>query len=77
MAEAVGEVEVEGGVLVVKRIHINYRLKLDPALKEAALRAHSFHADRCPMARTIGGSVKITTSLDMEFLDGEELPPSP
>jgi hypothetical protein len=24
-----------------------------------------FHADRCPVARTIGGCVAITTSLDL------------
>jgi uncharacterized OsmC-like protein len=34
--------------------------------KRAAIeRVLGFHADRCPVARTIGGCVAITTSLDL------------
>jgi hypothetical protein len=28
-----------------------------------------FHADRCPVARTIGGCVAISTSLDLQPID--------
>ena len=31
--------------------------------REAAERAHSFHAQRCPVAKTIGGCVDIRTEL--------------
>lgn len=65
-SEARGEIEAEGGVLVVKRIHVSYRLTVRTGQREAAERAHRFHRDNCPTARTIGGCVQITTSLDIE-----------
>lgn len=66
MCEARGEVEKEGRVLIVKRIHVDYRLKIDPESREAALRAHELHIDSCPVARTLKGCVQITTRLHME-----------
>ncbi len=57
--------EVEEKVLVIKRIRVKYRLTGCPEDKwEAAERAHSFHASRCPVARSIGGSIDITTQLE-------------
>ena len=67
-AEAVGEVEAEGKVLIVRRIHVTYRLRLAPDKHEAARRAYDRHVEHCPVARTIGSSVTITTSLEMEDL---------
>jgi uncharacterized OsmC-like protein len=67
-SETRGEIEKDGKVLVIKRIHVTYHLKLDPGKKEAAERAHEFHADYCPVARTINGCVDITTELQMEDL---------
>ncbi len=66
MCEAKGEVEKEGRVLVVKRIHVDYHLKLAPENREAAQRAHEAHAEFCPVARTLKGCVEITTRLEME-----------
>ena len=64
MAEAEGEVVLEDRVLVIKRIRVRYRLSGCPEDKrEAAERAHAFHARRCPVARSIGGSIGITTEL--------------
>jgi uncharacterized OsmC-like protein len=53
-------------VLVVRRIHVTYHLKLAHDKREAAERAHRVHADSCPVARTIGDCVSITTTLEME-----------
>jgi uncharacterized OsmC-like protein len=66
ISEARGEVETEGRVLVIKRIHVTYHLKLDPGKREAAERAHEIHADYCPVARTIRDCVEVTTELLME-----------
>jgi uncharacterized OsmC-like protein len=66
VCDARGEVEKEGRVLVVKRIHVDYHLKLAPENRDAALRAHELHADSCPVARTLKGCVQITTRLHME-----------
>jgi uncharacterized OsmC-like protein len=53
-------------VLVVKRIHVIYHLKLKPDQRETAERVLGFHADKCPVARTIQGCVDITTELITE-----------
>jgi uncharacterized OsmC-like protein len=31
--------------------------------REAAERSHAFHASRCPVAKSIGGSIEIATEL--------------
>jgi uncharacterized OsmC-like protein len=62
----VGEVEVEERVLVIKRIHVRYHLRLAKEQREAAERAHAAHQARCPVARSLGGCIAITTELVME-----------
>jgi uncharacterized OsmC-like protein len=57
-------------VLVVKRLHVTYRLVADEAQRATVERVLGFHADRCPVARTIGGCVAITTSLHLHA-DGQ------
>jgi uncharacterized OsmC-like protein len=57
-----GEVEKEDdGVIVIRRIHVIYRLKADESDRETIERAHGFHADRCPVYRTLKDSIEITT----------------
>ncbi len=65
-SEARGEVEKDGKVLVIRRIFVTYHLRIDPKNRETAERVHGFHADKCPVARTIKGCVDITTALNME-----------
>lgn len=61
-----GEIEKDGRVLVIKRIHVTYRLKgVDEENREAAERAHRLHADFCPVARSIRDAIDITTELEM------------
>ncbi len=67
-SDATGEIELDGKVMVIKRIHVDYHLKLDPKMVSAAERAHELHADYCPVAKTIQGCVEITTSLHTENL---------
>ena len=66
MTEARGEVERDGKVLVIRRIHADYYLKLDPAQRETAQRVHEMHADFCPVARSFKGCIEVTTALHME-----------
>jgi uncharacterized OsmC-like protein len=54
--------------MVIKRIHVTYHLKLKPEQRETAEKVHSFHADYCPVARTMKGCVDISTELKMENL---------
>ena len=51
---------------MIKRIHVTYHLRLVPDHREAAERVLDFHADFCPVARSIRDSIEITTSLEME-----------
>jgi len=53
-------------VLVIKRIHVTYHLKTAAENLETVERVHGFHADFCPVARTIRDCVEITTSLEVE-----------
>jgi uncharacterized OsmC-like protein len=58
-----GEIELDGKVLVVKRIAVTYHLVADETQRETIERVLASHAGACPMARTIGGCVQITTRL--------------
>jgi uncharacterized OsmC-like protein len=51
---------------VIKRIHVIYHLKLKPEQRETAQRVLGFHADKCPVARTLKDCVDITTELKVE-----------
>jgi uncharacterized OsmC-like protein len=55
---------VEGSVLVLKRIHVRYLLTVDDGADLAVVeRVHGFHADKCPVARSIGDAIAISTEL--------------
>ena len=65
-SEAAGEVENEDGVLVIKRIHVLYTLALDAeADREAVQRAFERHMPYCPVYRSIGTAIEITTALEL------------
>jgi len=63
------EIEKDGNVLVIKRIHATYTLKVAPEQRETAERVHGFHAQFCPVARSLEGSIDISTELRMVDLD--------
>ncbi len=49
-------------MLVLKRVHVRYTLTTDEDTDaDTVERVHDFHASKCPVARSIGGSVEITT----------------
>ena len=62
----VGEVEKEDGVLVIQRIHVNYKLRVpDPdEVRDTVARVLEMHADKCPVARSLKGAIEITTELE-------------
>ena len=65
-SEARGEIEVEDGVLVIKRIHVEYTLRVDPSAERSKIqRAFDHHMPRCPVYRSIGGSIACTTSFEL------------
>jgi uncharacterized OsmC-like protein len=70
IGEAVGEIEKEEGVLVIKRIHLRLKLKAPEAERETAERVHGFYQDRCPVYRSLRAAIAITTELVFESVDG-------
>ena len=65
VGETVGEVETKGKVLVVKRIKQTFHLTADEADRETIERVLGVYADGCPVARSIKGSIEISSELDL------------
>jgi uncharacterized OsmC-like protein len=63
---ATGEVEKDDGVLVLRRIHVTYRLRLDADADHAKVqRAFETHPPRCPVYRSIHPQIEVTTALEL------------
>ncbi|MEX2473164.1 MAG: OsmC family protein [Gemmatimonadota bacterium] len=61
-----GEVEKEGGVMVVRRIHVTYELQAGEEHRETVERVHGFHKEKCPVYLSIHRAIDITTEVRME-----------
>ena len=55
-------------MLVIRRIHVKYRLRIDAANREKAERVMKAHVGYCPVARSLAASIDITTELEMQDL---------
>jgi uncharacterized OsmC-like protein len=55
-------------VLVIRRIHVQLRLKAEESHREAANRVHGFFADKCPVYRSLKAAIQISTELIFEPL---------
>ncbi len=64
-ADTVGEVETEKKILVVKRIKQTFHLTADEKDREKIERVIKVYADSCPVARSLKGSIEITSDLDL------------
>jgi uncharacterized OsmC-like protein len=64
VGEARGEVELEGDVLVIRRIHVTYRLTTPAEDRAKVDRAYGLHAEHCPVYRSIHAAIAISTELD-------------
>jgi uncharacterized OsmC-like protein len=65
-AEARGEIELEGDVLVIRRIHVGLRLKAPAAVRDTVERVHGFFARKCPVYLSLHKAIDITTSWQLE-----------
>jgi uncharacterized OsmC-like protein len=63
VGEAVGEIELEDNVLVIRRIHVRLLLRADEARRETAARVHGIFADKCPVYRSLKAAIIMTTEL--------------
>lgn len=57
--------ETQDGILVIRRIHVRYRLRAPESAREAAERVHEVHKDHCPVYLSISGCIDITTELEL------------
>jgi uncharacterized OsmC-like protein len=60
----VGEIEVEGKVLVVKKIEQTFYLTADERDREKVEPVLGIYADSCPVARSVKGSIEISSALE-------------
>ena len=56
--------EAEGKVLVIKRIKQTFHLAANEADRETVERVLSVYADSCPVARSVKGSIEISSELE-------------
>lgn len=63
VGHARGEIELDGKVLVIKRIHVEYSsVNIPPDKQDAADRALATHQQACPVARSIEAAITVTTA---------------
>ena len=63
---AVGEIEVEDGVLVIRRIRVRAALRAPASQQETAERAIGVYASQCPVYKSLHKAIDITTELDFQ-----------
>jgi uncharacterized OsmC-like protein len=64
-ADAQGEVEVENGVLVLRRIHVNLKLRAPEEARETVERVHGVYVEKCPVYRSLCAAIQITSSYEL------------
>ena len=63
VGRATGEVEVDGKVLVLRRIHVKLELRTAPEHRATAERVHGFYASSCPLYLSLKAAIGITSEL--------------
>lgn len=53
-------------MLVIRRIHVRYRLRIPPGHVDAVERVHARHHRSCPVYRSLEGAIEITTEYAIE-----------
>ena len=56
--------EADGKVLVIKRIRQTFRLAVPERERETVERVLSVYADSCPVARSLKGSIEISSRIE-------------
>ena len=62
-----GEVESEGGVLIIKRVHVKHSLRAEEpgAVRDTVERVHGVYAQSCPVYRSLSPAFQITSSVEI------------
>jgi len=59
-------VETEGGVLVIRRIHVHFTIRAAEEKRAVVERVHGVFADKCPVFRSLRNSIQITSSFELQ-----------
>ena len=68
-ADVTGEVELDEGVLVIRRIHVAMKLIAPEGVRETVERVHGMYAMRCPLYRTLHNAISLTSSFILLLSD--------
>jgi uncharacterized OsmC-like protein len=62
-----GEVEPEGKVLMIRRVHVSFELRAaaPDEVRETVDRVHSVYAEGCPVYRSLRPAFQITSSVEV------------
>ena len=61
-ADVRGEIENDDGVLVIRRIHVDFTLRAPEDARGTVDRVHGLYADKCPVYRSLHTAIQITSS---------------
>ena len=64
-AQVRGEIEAEDRVLIIKRIHVTFRLVAPDDASTTVERVHGVFARNCPVYRSLIDSIEITSSVEL------------
>jgi hypothetical protein len=63
--EVTGEVEEEGGVRVIRRIHVSMRLRVAEETRGKVERVHAVYTMSFPLYRTLHNAIQLTSSFEL------------
>jgi uncharacterized OsmC-like protein len=64
-ADVRGEIESDEGVLVIRRVHVQFHLKAPESTRETVDRVHGVYKDKCPVYRTLRPAMEITSACEL------------
>jgi uncharacterized OsmC-like protein len=65
IAEVRGEIESDGGVLVIRRVHVRFLLKAAEDVRDTVERVHGVYQDKCPVYRSLRPAFEITSAYEL------------
>lgn len=64
-ADVRGEIEAEDGVLIIRRIHVDMKLRAPEETRDTVKRVHGIFASKCPVYRSLHPQIQITSSFTL------------
>lgn len=64
-ASAEGVNELDGRMILLRRIHVHYELEIPAGSREKVDRALATHVEKCPTARSLQTAVEVSWTADI------------